>query len=711
MSLLCKPTLPDNLPVFLPRPPRRPHFSSPSNPLISQPYLTMADSQPETFTTLFNTLGLDHRLLKALRHLGFIYPMDVQSQALPLVLNEGKDLLICAETGSGKTLAFCIPLLEKIIRQAASTTAAEVTTTTTKAKKSKKSADKTAEEPPLCAPQVLLLLPTRELCVQTANVINSLLYYLGDAIPPPLILQSPTTGATAYAETCSLLLANPSIIIATPSSLPPYFTTTPAGPPALTLSAIHTLILDECDLLLSYGYAESLNTILSTTPKIMQSILCSATLNPAVVDLKKLVLHKPAVLTIKSEKKAGQLKQFYLKIKNRNDKLLVTYVFIKLGILKGKGIIFTSSTDESYMVKLFLEQVHIRSCVLNAEMPMKCRVDIVERFNRGEYNYLISTEVDVKEGKRKEQEEETAAKGESEEGAKEGEAKDVSLTMPSTDTDFGISRGIDFRGVTFIMNYSLPPTSELYTHRVGRTARGGASGVALSLVTEGEEGLLEEIQGCQPRMKLVTASDEMQATGQTEGAMQPGPLEFDMKEIEGFRYRVEDVSRAVTKKKIKETRAGELKAEILNSDRLSSYFEGNEKDLQMLQRDGGSGVGKVQEHMGHVPNYLLPKGMQVAKMEKRKKKRTKRGGTGKGGAGRNTGDDPLQVEGGGEEDEGSSGEKTKGKREADEDHVFLDQADGTGRSTSGRKAWQQQHKKGKFSKRYTKSKQERGNHS
>jgi ATP-dependent RNA helicase DDX56/DBP9 len=94
---------------------------------------------------------------------------------------------------------------------------------------------------------------------------------------------------------------------------------------------------------------------------------------------------------------------------------------------------------------------------------------------------------------------------------------------------------------------------------VGRTARGGASGVALSLVSPGEEAMLEEIRDAQPRMVQQTAADELVAVDQTEGMKQPGPLEFDMKEIEGFRYRVDDVSRAVTKVAIKETRAAELK--------------------------------------------------------------------------------------------------------------------------------------------------------
>jgi ATP-dependent RNA helicase DDX56/DBP9 len=184
-----------------------------------------------TFRELFSTLGLDTRLLKSLQQLGFTFPTPVQAQALPLIVSEGRDLLMCASTGSGKTLAFCLPLLEKIVRHNATAKAG------------------TAKPPPaddLPAPQVLILLPTRELCHQTSAVLSSLLYYLEDEISPPLVLQSPDASPTAFAESCSHLLSRPDVLVSTPSSLPPYFD-------HVDLKGLHTLVLDECDLLLSYG--------------------------------------------------------------------------------------------------------------------------------------------------------------------------------------------------------------------------------------------------------------------------------------------------------------------------------------------------------------------------------------------------------------------------------------------------------------------------
>merc|ERR1712028_213759 len=93
----------------------------------------------------------------------------------------------------------------------------------------------------------------------------------------------------------------------------------------------------------------------------------------------------------------------------------------------------------------------------------------------------------------------------------------------------------------------------------------------------------------------------------------------------GFRYRVEDVSRAVTKAAIKEARAAELRAEILNSDRLQSHFEDNPSDLQLLRHDRlATHVSRVQDHLKHVPKYLLPRGMQVADLNRKRKRKKNR---------------------------------------------------------------------------------------
>jgi ATP-dependent RNA helicase DDX56/DBP9 len=261
---------------------------------------------------------------------------------------------------------------------------------------------------------------------------------------------------------------------------------------------------------------------------------------------------------------------------------------------------------------------------------------------------------------------------------------------------------------------------------VGRTARGGAKGVALSLVDSNsreENETLLLIQEDQPTIPLAKASTEqLQAALSTGTAVdenkpreqtQPTPLDFDLVEVEGFRYRVEDVSRAVTKLAVRETRAAELKAELLNSDRLQSHFEENPADLQLLRHDRLATNGsRVQEHLKHVPKYLLPRGMQVANLNRKRKKRRNKNGT--GGA-RRSDNDPLQAFDGaanldGVEDsekdpfaefmddgEEAGNPSKKQKTEEGERKMVLNTKDGTGKTTSGRNAWKEKHKKSQYS--------------
>lgn len=218
---------------------------------------------------------------------------------------------------------------------------------------------------------------------------------------------------------------------------------------------------------------------------------------------------------------------------------LIKVISLQLGLLKGKGLFFVNTIDGGYRLKLFLEQFHIRSAVLNAELPLRSRLNIIEHFNVGNFDYLIATD-DATDMKSREQE-----------GKDDNRKKSKSNKRRKRDGEYGVSRGLDFRGVSFVVNVDLPSSPESYTHRIGRTARGGANGVALTLLdnTKKEEAeMLAEIQTNQPAKSSSSnaASEELKATQDREsghmpqGQRQPCPLDFDLKEIEGFRYRVED---------------------------------------------------------------------------------------------------------------------------------------------------------------------------
>lgn len=638
-----------------------------------------------TFAGLCDSVGLDLRLRKAVSRLGHVRPTLVQSKCLPLAIADGRDLLVRAKTGSGKTLSYGLPLLHKLLRN----------------KKRR-------------GIEAIVLVPTRELCAQVHLVLQNLTYYCDEVITLA-VLNAGKNEQAQLARQEALLRDLPKVLVATPGGL-----LTQIRKNNVDLKMVETLVVDEADLVLSFGYSNDIAEIVKALPRIYQGFLMSATLSPEVDSLKKVVLNSPVVLKLEMEESkagAGKLKQFFLSLPKK-DKNLVIYVFLKLGLLKGKGLFFVNTTDAGYRLKLFLEQFHIRSAVLNSELPFTSRINVIEQFNVGNFDYLIATDTSADASTEDEPADEKVTTEEQ-----------SSKSKRKKDAEYGVSRGLDFRNVSFVLNVDFPPNRKSYAHRIGRTARGGASGVALSLIdaaSHTENEVLLAIQEVQPRVSLAaTTADKLQgATGTDESPddqPQPMPLDFDLREIEGFRYRVEDVSRAVTKIAVREARASELKAEILNSERLQSHFEDNPVDLQLLRHDRvATKTSRVQEHLKHVPKYLLPRGMQVANLNRKKRKKRSKMTT--GGASRADNDplrafdDQVDMEGvamdeddfdelmdDGEEEE--AGRSNKKQKIDDEDRkVFSNTKDGTGYSTAGRQAWKEKHRKGKFKGKKSKGK-------
>jgi len=136
------------------------------------------------------------------------------------------------------------------------------------------------------------------------------------------------------------------------------------------------------------------------------------------------------------------------------------------------------------------------------------------------------------------------------------------------DREYGVIRGVDFIDVSCVLNFDLPSSSRAYTHRVGRTARAGRSGMALSFVVPSDQWGKNKVVGGVPSAKsdeTVFARIEKEQAARGSKVKQ---YQFDMKQVEAFRYRMEDALRAVTRNAIKEARVKELKTEILNSDKL-----------------------------------------------------------------------------------------------------------------------------------------------
>ncbi|KAG0267478.1 ATP-dependent DNA/RNA helicase [Mortierella polycephala] len=190
---------------------------------------------------------------------------------------------------------------------------------------------------------------------------------------------------------------------------------------------------------------------------------------------------------------------------------------------------------------------------------------------------------------------------------------------PKKDQEYGVSRGIDFVNVAAVINFDFPPTAKSYTHRVGRTARGGQMGTSLSFVVTAEEkekslkasqihggGGWNNTQGDDEAV-FNRVVKQQEVSGCTIN-----PYTIPMQQLAGFRYRMDDAMRAVTKASIREARLKELKSEMLNSEKLRAHFEDKPKDLEFLRHDKTLHPTRVQPHMKHVPGYMMPKVQAVS---------------------------------------------------------------------------------------------------
>ncbi|KAH0552885.1 ATP-dependent DNA/RNA helicase [Trichoglossum hirsutum] len=543
----------------------------------------------------FAAFGLDPRLLRGIAAAKFSVPTPVQASAIPSAL-EGRDILARAKTGSGKTAAYLLPVLQSILKRKQQHTS------------------------------VLILVPTRELAEQVYKAVESLSTFCAKDVQAVNLTQK-----FSDAVQRSLLAVSPDIVITTPGRASLNLNTL-----ALSLDHLSHLVIDEADLVLSYGYENDLHVISKTLPKGIQTILMSATLTDEVDLLKVQFSRDPVILKLEeAEDDRGLLSQYVVKCAE-DEKFLLIYVIFKLKLIKGKCILFVGDIDRCYRLKLYLEQFGIKSCVLNSELPVNSRIHIVEEFNKNVYDIIIATDENEVLG---DEEPETLTAGDT--GTEGGEASNGTLETGSggikklrespepageddstrskdsqrkkkrkntkRDKEYGISRGIDFKNVACVINFDLPTTSKSYTHRIGRTARAGKTGMALSFVIP-----KEHYRKHKSTTFPTTENDEAVLAKiikhQGKQGKQVKPYHFDMAQVEGFRYRMGDALRAVTRLAIREARTRELRQELLKSEKLKRHFEENPGDLQHLRHDGELRVTRIQHHLKHIPDYLLPKG-------------------------------------------------------------------------------------------------------
>ncbi|MEW5299598.1 MAG: hypothetical protein WDW36_002597 [Sanguina aurantia] len=591
----------------------------------------------------FSDTGLDPRLLRALTKRGLSTPTAVQRDAIPKTL-EGKDVVARARTGSGKTLAYLLPALHRIL----------------------------STEPLSGSFKAIVLVPTRELCEQVKS----------EAMITAQLCSSEITATALLGETSQQLrravATAGQIVVATPGRLAEALKGGFLSPATLA-ARLQMLVLDEADLLLSYGYEEDLQLIAPHVPRSCQCILMSATISDDVERLQKLVLHNPITLNLLHTNAAAAAAvpgaaptalsqgsgvsasiEHFAVVCAKEDRLLYVMATLKLGLLRKKVLVFVNCVDDGFRLKLFLESFGLRAALLNAELPLNSRSHILAAFNKGLFDYLIATD-DVH-----------APAHDSQQTGKKG-ARVAGVKRKRKDEEFGVTRGIDFKGVRTIINFGLPSSVAGYVHRVGRTGRAGESGSALTLFTPNDllfqcelEAVLNAERAGQSAASAAAGGsstsgrgdgvDDSDDDGDDDGlvgeagraaaagqsALKPF-LRLPTAQVDALRYRGEDIARSLTKAMIKEARARELRIELLNSAKLKEYFEDHGAERLLLRHDKALHKAPQAPHLKHIPAYIRDPSVIT--------ERSSAGGAGRGVLGRkkqrsqDAGRDPLKAAG------------------------------------------------------------------
>lgn len=353
----------------------------------------------------FKNLKIVSNLINLLNKNGIVKPTPIQIETIPAIFS-GKDVIGKSKTGSGKTLAFLLPLLQNLSNETKNT-------------------------------EVLILSPTRELAIQiteeankfNVNEIGILAAYGGKDIGSQL----------------KKLNKGINMVIATPGRLIDHI-----DRGNIDLSKVKTVIIDEADQMLLMGFKNEIETIMKFTPKKVQVLCFSATIDSTVKKLAYRYMEDPKIIDIAEDEtsKIPDIKQEVIKTTDRWK------VDALANALKEDNpfmaIIFCRTKRRADELELKLAQKGIKAAKLHSDVPQNKREQIMKSFKNCDIQYLIATDV--------------------------------------------ASRGIDVSGVTHIYNYDAPENLESYIHRIGRTGRAGESGYACMITDPKNYPVLEEIE-------------------------------------------------------------------------------------------------------------------------------------------------------------------------------------------------------------------------
>ncbi len=357
-------------------------------------------------TTSFRDLALSEPVLRALIDVGYEAPSPIQAATIPVLL-QGRDLLGQAQTGTGKTAAFALPALTRLDLSRS-------------------------------APQVLVLVPTRELALQVAEAFQRYAAHLQGFHVLPIY------GGQSYQPQLNALKRGVHVVVGTPGRVIDHM-----NRGTLSLAGVNMLVLDEADEMLRMGFVDAVESILVATPPQRQIALFSAPLPAPIRRIAQRHLRSPAEITIKTKTStATNIRQRYWLVSGVHKLDALTRI-LEAEPFDGM-LVFTRTKQATVELAEKLEARGFAAAALNGDIPQPLRERTVARLKAGEIDIVVATDV--------------------------------------------AARGLDVERIGHVVNYDVPYDTESYVHRVGRTGRAGRSGEAILFVAPRERNMLRAIE-------------------------------------------------------------------------------------------------------------------------------------------------------------------------------------------------------------------------
>jgi ATP-dependent RNA helicase RhlE len=361
----------------------------------------------------FDALGLEPSLLEGVAVRGFEKTTPIQSAVIPIALG-GHDIIGCADTGTGKTVAFVLPILHRLLKSRAERPEEKGYT------------------------RVLILAPTRELCVQIEDDFQGFTYHTD-------LTSVAVYGGVEMGPQERALKAGVDIVVATPGRLMDHQRSN-----AVDFSRVDTFVLDEADRMMDMGFWPDVRRIAQTLPppEKRQTLLFSATMPDEVMRMLDEVVRDAKYVQIGSA--GGPARSITHEVENVPAAQKTEWLAKFCRRTGGPILVFVQRKSGAERLARQLQSFGVRAAALHADRSQQQRTAAVEGFRGGQHKVLVATDV--------------------------------------------AARGLDIDGITHVVNFEVPHSRETYVHRVGRTGRAAATGTALTLVAPEELRALEALQ-------------------------------------------------------------------------------------------------------------------------------------------------------------------------------------------------------------------------